>query len=314
METLFQGDNMQKLKSIFFIIFGFTTILICLTGCSTNNTNNENIKNKVVQELEYLDSQIVSIINKLNNISMQNYTISSEEVSLGEENTNGTSSSQSGNEPSGGSGVSGGEQKESGSQSSAGEESEKANITSTQMEPKTVLDSNENDIDWKSIKSQIETINEAWTVILLDLSSLNIDNNDILNFSSALDDCIISIKDENKIDSLTNVAKLYSYIPTFERGISSENSTQNIKQVKSYIINAYSVVEQGDWQTIENNLTEAEKTFKNITNDIEYMENKEYKINRTYILIKELQNSLSHRDRKLFYVKYKNLMESINNL
>lgn len=305
---------MEKIKSIFFIIFVFTMISVCLTGCNTNTTNNEDIKDKVIQELEYLDSQIVSIVNKLNNISMQNYTISSEEVSLGEENTNGTSSSQSGNEPSGGSGVSGGEQKESGSQSSAGEESEKANITSTQMEPKTVLDSNENDIDWKSIKSQIETINEAWTVILIDLSSLNIDNNYILNFSSTLDDCIISIKDENKIESLTNAAKLYSYIPIFERGISSENSTQNIKQVKSYIINAYAAVEQGDWQTIEDNLIETEKTFKNITNDIEYIKNKEYKINRTYVLIKELQNSLSHRDRKLFYVKYKNLMESINNL
>ena len=306
---------MQKLKGILFIIFVFSTIMICLAGCSTSNINsNENSKNKVVQELEYLDSQIVSIVNKLNNISMENYTISSEEVSLGEENTNGTSSSQSGNKPSGGSGVSGREQKESGSQSSAGEESEKANITSTQMEPKTVLDSNENDIDWKSIKSQIETINEAWTVILLDLSSLNIDNNDILNFSSTLDDCIISIKDENKIDSLTNVAKLYSHIPTFEKTTSSESSTQNIKQVKSYIINAYSVVEQGDWKTTENNLLEAEKTFKNITNDIEYMKNKEYKINRSYVLIKELQNSLKHKDRKLFYVKYKNLMESINNL
>lgn len=305
---------MEKIKSIFFIIFVFTMISVCLTGCNTNTTNNEDIKDKVIQELEYLDSQIISIVNKLNNISMQNYTISSEEVSLGEENTNGTSSSQSGNEPSGGSGVSGGEQKESGSQSSAGEESEKANITSTQMEPKTVLDSNENDIDWKSIKSQIETINEAWTVILIDLSSLNIDNNYILNFSSTLDDCIISIKDENKIESLTNAAKLYSYIPIFERGISSENSTQNIKQVKSYIINAYAVVEQDEWQTIEDNLIEAEKTFKNITNDIEYIKNKEYKINRTYVLIKELQNSLSHRDRKLFYVKYKNLMESINNL
>ena len=305
---------MEKIKSIFFIIFVVTMISVCLTGCNTNTTNNEDIKDKVIQELEYLDSQIVSIVNKLNNISMQNYTISSEEVSLGEENTNGTSSSQSGNEPSGGSGVSGGEQKESGSQSSAGEESEKANITSTQMEPKTVLDSNENDIDWKSIKSQIETINEAWTVILIDLSSLNIDNNYILNFSSTLDDCIISIKDENKIESLTNAAKLYSYIPIFERGISSENSTQNIKQVKSYIINAYAVVEQDEWQTIEDNLIEAEKTFKNITNDIEYIKNKEYKINRTYVLIKELQNSLSHRDRKLFYVKYKNLMESINNL
>lgn len=305
---------MQKIKTVFFIAFIFTIFLLLFTGCTNKNISNEDIKTKVIEELEYLDSQIVSIANKLNNISMQNYAISSEEVSLGEENSNGTSSTQSGNEPSGGSGTSGGQQKESSSQSGAGEESQKTNITTTQMQPNTVLDSDENKIDWKSIKTQIETINEAWTVVLLDLSSLNIDNNDILNFSTTLDNCIISIKDENKIDSLTNIAKLYSYIPIIENDISAENSTQNIKQVKSYIINAYSVVEQGDWITVENNILEAEKTFKNITTDIEYIKDKEYKTNRTYVLIKELQNSLSYKDRKLFYVKYKNLMESVNTL
>ncbi len=305
---------MQKNKTVFFIAFIFTIFLLLFTGCTNKNISNEDTKTKVIEELEYLDSQIVSIANKLNNISMQNYAISSEEVSLGEENSNGTSSTQSGNEPSGGSGTSGGQQKESSSQSGAGEESQKTNITTTQMQPNTVLDSDENKIDWKSIKTQIETINEAWTVVLLDLSSLNIDNNDILNFSTTLDNCIISIKDENKIDSLTNIAKLYSYIPIIENDISAENSTQNIKQVKSHIINAYSVVEQGDWITVENNILEAEKTFKNITTDIEYIKDKEYKTNRTYVLIKELQNSLSYKDRKLFYVKYKNLMESVNTL
>ena len=310
---IFYGDNMQKIRTFFLMAF-ISIIIIFLVGCTNQNGNNGDIKAKIEQEVEYLDSQIVSIANRLNNISMQNYAISSEEVSLGEENSNGTSSSQSGNEASGGSNTSGGEHKESSSQGGTGEESQKANITTTQMEPNTVLDADENNIDWKSIKSQIEIINEAWAVILLDLSNLNIDNNDILNFSTTLDDCIISIKDENKIDSLTNIAKLYSYIPVIENDISAKNSTQNIKQVKSYIINAYSVVEQGDWITVENNIAQAEKTYKNITTDMEYMKDKEYKVNITYVLIKELQNSLSYKDRKLFYVKYKNLMESVNTL
>lgn len=182
------------------------------------------------------------------------------------------------------------------------------------MENKSVLETDENNIDWKTIKSEIEIINEAWSVIILDLSNLNIDNNDILEFSSTLDNCILSIKDENKIDTLKNIAKLYSVIPKFERGISAENSTQNIKQVKSYTINAYSLVEQDNWAGIETNMSEAEKTFKNVINDIEYMKDKEYKINKIYVLIKELQNSLSYKDKKLFYVKYKNLMEGINTL
>jgi len=296
-----------------FSFFIMLALIFFLTGCG-NKTINEDAKTKVTQELEYLDSQIISLANKLNNIAMQNYAISSEEVNLGEENSSGTSSTQSGNEASGGSGSSGGEQKQSSSQSGSGEESQKSNITTTQMEPKTVLDSDENEIDWKSIKSQIETINEAWGVVVLDLSSLNVDNNSILGFSSALDKSILSIKDENKTDTLTNIANLYSYIPRFEESISANQSIQNIKQVKSNIINAYSLLEQDDWTGIETNMSECESTFKNLLGDMEYIKDKEYKVNRTYVLIKELQNSLAYKDKKLFLVKYKNLMESVNTL
>lgn len=316
LETIFQGDNMRKniIGFSFFIVI--LTLILFFTGCNNNETTNDNVKSKVNQELEYLDSQIVGIVNKLNNISMQNYAISSEEVNLSEENLSGTSSSQSGNEASGGSGsgTSGGQQKQSSSQSGSGEENQKSNITTTQMEPKTVLDSDENEIDWKAIKSQIETINEAWGVVILDLASLNVDNNDILGFSSTLDETILSIKDENKADTLTNIARLYSYIPKFERTIEVEASSQEIKQVKSNILNAYSLVEQEDWAGIEANMSDCENTFTNLLNDMYYIEDKEYKVNRTYVLIKELQNSLSYRDKQLFYVKYKNLMESVGTL
>lgn len=300
----------KKLIGFAFFIIILST-LFCLTGCS-NKTTDEDVKEKVIQELEYLDSQIINLANKLNDISMQNYAISSEEVNLDAENSSGTSSTQSGNEASGGS--SGEKEKQANSQSGAGEETGKSNITATQMEPKTVLESNENEIDWNSIKSQIETINEAWGVVVLDLSSLNINNNNILGFSSALDESILSIENENKADTLINIAKLYSYIPKIEEEVSIEENIQDIKYVKSNIINAYALLEKEDWTEIEANIYECESTFKKLLNDIEYIQNKEYKVNRTYVLIKELQNSLSYKDKKLFLLKYKNLMESVNTL
>ena len=273
------------------------------------------MKSKVAEELEYLDAKIISIANKLNNISLQNYTITSEEVSLGQEQTSKSSSEKSNSQGESSSQEEGAEsqQKESSSQGQQGEAGQN-NIEITQMQPETTLNSDVNDIDWNTIKSEIETINDSWWVVILDLSNLNIDNNDILSFSSALDDCILSIKDENKANTLANIAKLYSFIPRFERGISSDNSNQNVKQVKSYLINAYSLAEKEDWTGIESNISDCEKTFKNLTNDMDYMKDKEYKVNRTYVLIKELQNSLAYKDKKLFYVKYKNLMESINTL
>lgn len=304
---------MRKSSTIFPALFLCILFLACLTGCGKNTTDDD-LKSKVDEELNYLDNKIVSILNNLNNISIQDYTITSEEISLGQtSSSSGGENSNSGGASSQGS-QSEGQQKESTSQSNSSEEGKKSNIIATQMESKTVLESNENDIDWKTIKNEIERINEAWAVVILDLSNLNVDNSDILSFSSTLDDCILSIKDENKVDTLINCSKLYSIIPKLEKGISNTNSTQNIKQVKSYIINAYSLVEQNDWVGVDANIVEAEKKFKEITNDIEYIKNKEYKVNKTYVLIKELQNSLSYKDKKLFYVKYKNVLESINTL
>lgn len=307
---------MRKNKIVFPVLVILSVIVITLSGCN-NDTKNEDMKSKIERELDYLDTQIISILNDLNNISLQNYTVTPEEITLGEDGSSGGSSSGGSSSQSGGSSegsAQGAEQKQSTSQSQSASDTKESKITIMKMEPENVLSSDENDIDWNSIKNNIQTINESWGVVILDLSNMNVDNNDILNFSSTLDDCILSIKDEKKVDTLTNIAKLYSFIPKFERGISAENSTQNIKQVKSYIINAYSLVEKDDWTAIGTNITECEKTFKNITNDMEYMKDKEYKVNRTYVLIKELQNSLTYKDKKLFYVKYKNVMESINTL
>lgn len=305
---------MKKNKIIISILFLCIVNLIALTGCSSNDSKDNANKDKVIQELDYLDGQIIGILNKLNNITLENYTVTSEKTDLTESTSSSGKSSTSGSgsnegESNQNSGV---EQKQSSSQSSESEE--KSSITVSQMESKTILDSDQNDTDWNSIKSEIEKINNAWAVILLDLSNFNIDSNDILGFSSTLDNCILSIKEENKADSLTNLTKLYSFIPKYETSISASNNVQNIKQVKSYIIDSYAAVDQDNWSDVETNMLECEKTYKNIINDIEYIKDKEVKVNRTYVLIKELQNSLVFKDKKLFYVKYKNLIESINTL
>ena len=320
---------MQKNKKILlFLLLSIITVL-SLTGCS-GDTDGEDAKSKVGQELDYLDTKIAGMLNKLNNISINNYTISSEEVSLTEPKSSGSSG---GNEQSGGGTSSGQEESQGGGQEQGGSQgggqsgsqggssqgqgssqgsSKSNNVTAMQMEAKTILNSDQSDIDWNSIKTEVEILDEAWGVILLDLASLNVNNDDVLNFSATLNDCILSIKDEDKEKSLSNLAKLYSFIPKYETSISATNDKQIIKQTKSHIVNAYSVIEKDDWNGAKNSLSQAEETFKSITNDIDYIKNNEFKVNKTYVLLKELQNSLSHQDKKLFYIKYRNLIESLN--
>ena len=298
----------KKVKSIFAL---FTIIcIVTMTGCAKKDEKKD-LKEKVSEELDYLDTHIISIANSLNNISLENYTITSQRVEVEEKSKKSSSGNSGGNQETGtGQSGQGSSEKSQDNQNSQ----KNNNINTTKMETNSVLDAIKSDIDWNSIKYDIENLNQSWSVILLDLYSLNVSNDDIIAFSKELDNCIISIKNENKIDSLNNIVKLYSYIPIYERAISAENSIQNIKQTKSFLVNAYLFVEQGNWNDVQTNISECEKSLKNVVNDIEFAKKNEYKVNKTYVLVKELQNSLNLQDKEVFYMKYKNLLESINTL
>ena len=81
--------------------------MISLSGCSNKEITEQENKEKVIQELDYLDSQIIGILNKLNNITLENYTVTSEEVSLEQSSSSGgeSGSSASGGESGQSSGV-----------------------------------------------------------------------------------------------------------------------------------------------------------------------------------------------------------------
>lgn len=71
--------NFFKSISVILIIF---ILLLTLTGCNSNNKNENILNEKVKEELTYLDLEVVSLINSLNNITIENYKISTKEVNL----------------------------------------------------------------------------------------------------------------------------------------------------------------------------------------------------------------------------------------
>ena len=178
------------------------------------------------------------------------------------------------------------------------------------MRRESVLTSNK-DIDWDKIKFDVEIFYSSWSPIILDLYKLNVNKEDILNFNKTLDNTVIFIKNEDKVNSTIAIATLYSYIPKYIQSYSKDNLNVNLSNIKSCIVNSYSLIEQDNWNEIGIQLSNAENYFLNILND---MENKQrtYNINKAYVLFKELQNSLTNRDKDLFYIKYKNVMEELN--
>lgn len=284
------------MKKLVFIIF----CLIFLTGCSNNSNLEDAGKEKIVAELEYCGSKLIDVLNSLNNISLENYELISQKVEISQE----TETSKSSGEDS----------KSSNSQSSEQSSGENHEVTVTEMQAKSVLNTDTDDIDWDLLRSEMEVINSYWSIIMLDLYNVKISNDDIMNFSNTLDQCTVSINAEDKNNAMLYIATLYSYIPKFLNAVPAETSLQSITNTQNYIIMAYVAASAEDWEVVNVNMTNAENAFLNVLNNIEYTKNKEYKVNKSYMAIKNMQNAVKVQDKPLIFLKYKNLMESLNTL
>ena len=290
---------MKKSKKIL-TIFSLVIILILFSGCSKNNE--EELKEKIIAELEYLNLKIIDMLNELNNISFNTYTVISEDVTLDKETQNKQESEEGGQ--------SGSNSQNSGQQGTENEEL----INTTKMVTDSTLAQDRNNIDWTKIKPEIELVNESWSVILLDLYGLNVKDEMILDFSSKLDSCIIAIKNEDKQQSLTLLAELYSDIPKFLKEINADENLQKIRQTQSYVINAYSLASDMGNSGIKDNLKSAIDIYLEVMSDIDYNKDKTYKTNKIYVLLNELNNSINEKDSDLFYLKYRNFMKVVNEL
>ncbi len=280
----------------------------------TNSSSGANQEEKIEEEIIYLDDKILMLINSLNNINLQNYQISISQIEENRDSSNSSGSS--------GGGSSDNQEGMGGMKGESSEQSQKANgtensnnqekITITKMELETTNSENSQP-NWKNIQSEAEMLSQAWATVILDLYKTNANSEDILSFSTTLDDVIMNLNKNDKTMSAMYIAKLYSYLPKFIKQNSQEDILKPIIETKSHIINAYAYIETDNWDKIQEEVNSAEKVFSELMNDVDLAKNqKKYGIDKSYVLLQELENSLGTKNKEVFYIKYKNLIEGLN--
>ena len=282
------------------------SIVFLLTGCSINTGEDENSKKeKLNQEMSYLDNKIITMMNRLNNISFSNYKVISEEVK--EEKTGNNSSQDTGS-----SSESSSKGNESSGQQQSSEGSEDNHIFKMSQDVLLLNSDEQNEeIKWEEIRKDIENIYTVWATISIDLASIGVNNQDITEFNNILDDVAIDAKEKNKESSLTNLSMLYNLIPKYMNSY-SEELNKNIKATKAYVLTSYSLVNTEKWDEARLNLTKANEAFSNVITRQDNYPNRELNINRSYLLLNDLKQSIEKKDKQIFYVRYKNLMHELN--
>lgn len=296
------------LKYVLYIVLVVLIIFIFIRYFNQNNKDNqETLKSKVKEEIAYLDNTIVSILNVMNNISYDNYKVSSKSVQSSQQSGNNQNQNIT-SEDTQSSSEQGGES-QSNSQDSGNASQTESIMT---MEKNGVLTSNR-DTDWNLVKSTLEALYSSWNTIALDMNGLNINSEDILSFNTLLNDATKSAKGENKKDTMSNLLKIYALLPKYSAN-SADDIFTNLLDTKVQVLNAYVLTEDQNWDEISKSLEIALTEYGNIINNVEINSKNPAGVSQTYILLKELQRSVSSKDVDVFYINYKNFMQEIEGL
>lgn len=317
---------MKKFRVLAYVIIMIITIIVgILIFNNVSNGDDQSQKEKVSAENKYLESKLVNLINTMNNIKDENYSISISKIPAQFKNVaSGSSTSSKGESQSDSKeGMGGKEQDGNGDSGSSGDSQEKSSNTSLNAEESNkgdsqfilrasgVLTNNEN-INWDNVKNEIEELYLSIPTITIDLYNQNVNQEDILSFNKEVDNLAMAAKDEKKMETLSELSKLYDYLPKFMQG---ENEFyRNIIETKSNIFKAYSKLDAGNWDEISTDIQNAINLYSQLLTNPNLDINKMDSINKSYIMLNELQNAASLQDASIFLIKYKNLIEELNNI
>lgn len=303
---------MKKLKKIAFLVLFLIIIILSFTIYTNASRNNENdIREKSLSEIKYVESKLINLFKSLNNIEFENYKISSQEINSQKNSDSSDSSDSSSNSDSSKEGE--------GNSSSSGNNSESSNAPlgnnnkKYSLTPSTVLSQN-SDINWDYIKKEAEEVSSAMPSITLDLYDISLNQSDILNFNKEYDNLLSSIKQEDKEKTMSSLNTLYSYIPKFIKNCSNDEQYKTIINTKQYILSAYSILDSEDWDKINAQIKLAVDTYSKLITDINLETEKQYNINKVYIMINDIQNSTTIKSKDIFLIKYKNIIEELNTI
>lgn len=303
---------MKNIRRIAYIVVFVILLVLSLTiYTNASKDSQKDQKDKTFSQIKYMEGRIANWINSMNNIEVRNYSVVTSEMSKATtEKSNSENKSSSG----GSQGGSGGEE-----QSDSDNSSEGTSSGQEQKEKKFELQSigvltNSEDINWDVIKNEVENLYTSLPSITIDLYQQNINQEDVLGFNSEYDKLTTAVKEQNKEETLLELTNIYEYFPKFLRSSDQDILYTTLVETKLYVFKGYSKLDSENWQEVSDDIKSAIDTYSKLLTSTDIDSRKQYNVNKGYIMLNELQNAANLNSTEVFLIKYKNLLEEMNNL
>lgn len=170
------------------------------------------------------------------------------------------------------------------------------------------------DINWSQANTEVSSLYTAWNGMIIDFTNLRIENVYLTDFGRQLDNISIAIQRKNANVTVQEITNLYGFLPRFANGYQGDTVLKNNIYTKYYLLKAYSLLQTENWNLINENINQAINCFYQNVNRLENENGQEYNINKTYISLNELKNSIEKKDKELFNTKFQMVMEQIDSI
>lgn len=230
---------MKKRIIIKYILFiGF--LLIIFTGCSMNNNEN-NVKDKTIEEISYFEDEIFVIVNKY---------VKGEYLK-------------------------------------------------------------DNVLDWNEISKEVKYLNVSLDTFIADLIESGVSNEDVLVIRNEFNNIVISCGNNDEYNFFQKIGYVYSLLPNYFEKCSKDKNKLELLRLKGIVLTSFIQSNFLDWNSAKSSIASAETKYKEMSENVDYMKEYSYNLNKVYILLKELKNAIDLEELELVKLKYINFIEKV---
>ena len=151
-------------------------------------------------------------------------------------------------------------------------------------------------LDWKKIDTDFAAIKQSSAIIISDLSSKQIDSNEIYNFEQFINDVSLSISNKDQNNFLLGIANLYSMIPKYLDGINANKIMIDSKNIKSELLFSIYFAFVDDYDNSNLYINQVERSYNELIKFEEYLEDNSYQINKIYVKLQEIKLAIQNKN------------------
>ena len=169
----------------------------------------------------------------------------------------------------------------------------------------------EEDLNWNLIEENAIDLNGILDTIILDMTEVEISNETIIEFKNRVNNLSIAISNKDIDATLEEYRLLYLLLPIYAEKIYSNKNELEILRLKSLAVSSYVLANRSEWDEAKKTILETENKYKTMMDNVDYIKEYSYNLNKVFVLIGELRNAIELEELELTNIKYVNFIEKI---